>query len=148
MPSEPSATSKTSPAATAKRAPPFKILAQPIQKKFCCPCITPRNSGSQNESSTTATVIHKLTALGNFHAARICACQKNTAAAPSSTKPSVPSHASRIMPASWRSRFVASARAVCCAKTICNGIFGTHIATASITPNAPYSAAEIFLLNR
>ena len=74
----------------------------------------------------------------------VCLPDKHTPSATNSARPNVPSHASRIMPASCRSRFVASARAVCCANTICSGMFGTHIATASITPNAPYSAAGRF----
>jgi hypothetical protein len=52
------------------------------------------------------------------------------------------------MPASSRLRSVASACAVCCANTICNGMFGTNIATASSTPKMPYCSGGIFLFSR
>jgi hypothetical protein len=104
--------------------------------------------GSQKQSSTTTSVIHKPVSLGNFHMARIWACQSATTTVSTRVRPSVPNAASRIMPASARWRPVASARAVCWANTICSGMFGTHMATASITPKAPYSATEIFLLSK
>ena len=125
------------------------MFDQPSQKKFCCPCITPQNIGSQNENNTTSSVIHNPAGFVICQRARMSACQTNAADDQRrSHSPNVPSHASRIMPASSRSRFVASALAVCCANTICNGMFGTNIATASNTPNTPYSAAGIFLFSR
>ncbi len=56
----------------------------------------------------------------------------------------VHSQPSRIIPASCRSRFVASAPAVCCAKTICSGMVGTHAVTISIVPKMLYSASGNF----
>ena len=135
-------------AARPTRPTPLKMFDQPIQRKFCCPCIMPQNRGSQSESNMTGRVSHKPAGLVICQRAKMSACQIQAPATTTSHKPNVPSQASRIMPASSRSRFVASALAVCCANTICNGIFGTHITTASNTPNTPYSSAGIFLASR
>jgi len=57
----------------------------------------------------------------------------------------VSSQPQRIINESWRPRFVASVPAVCCAKTICNGIVGMSDVIISIVTKTPYSAGEIFL---
>ena len=49
----------------------------------------------------------------------------------------------RIMPASCRSRPVASASAVCCAKIICNGIVGRHATTISSVPKVRIATWEM-----
>jgi hypothetical protein len=38
--------------------------------------------------------------------------------------------------------------AVCCAKTICSGMIGTHAVTISIVPKMLYSASETFFASR
>ena len=100
------AKNNTSTAATDNRPTALRIPAQPSQKKSCLPCNNPRNIGNQRDNNTTVIVIHRPAALGNFQADWISECHTAITTARMSAKPNVPNHASRIMPASARSRLV------------------------------------------
>src|ERR1017187_2680384 len=98
----------------------------------------PLNSGTHSENNNSSSVTHNPVASGRCQPATICFWNTKTDAAPTSHTMNVHNHASRIMPASCRSRPVASASADCWAKIICNGIVGRHATTISSVPKAAY----------
>ncbi len=65
--------------------------------------------------------------------------------APKSHNTNVPIQINRIIPVNSRSRLFASALAVCCASTICNGIDGMTMAAPKQATKTPYSPGPMVL---